>query len=249
MATLKVGADGKAPSTAKVGDTIVTAGGSFKITGGTTGNWTSQKVPAAVAAVNNIISQNSNTASRSAALTTVNAQSQGVRITEPWQQNMVDTRAKGEVAMRAEAARAQAIIDAGQGTVSTQRYLSQINALLAGKTIGSVLRGDWDNFSSISQTNGNWNAEKDAENLAAYEAARRRALADEEWTKRDELSFLGSNDTADISTSMDYLKQRTAAAAAGSGQSFADMSGGINAGVIVIAGAAVLMAVAKLFGK
>ena len=44
MATLKVGADGKAPANAKVGDTIVTAGGNYKITGGTSGNWTSEKV-------------------------------------------------------------------------------------------------------------------------------------------------------------------------------------------------------------
>lgn len=249
MAILQVGKDGKAPSTARVGDTIVTAGGNFKITGGTVGNFTSQKVTSPVEAVKNIISQNSNPAARSAALNTVNSQSQGTVITEAWQQNMVNTKAQGEVAMRAEVARAQSIIDAGQGTVSTQRYLSQMNALLAGKTIGSVLRGEWDNYSSISQTNGNWNSEKDAENLAAYEAARRRSLADQEWTKRDELSFVGGNDNADISTSMDYLQQRTAAAVAGSGQSFADMSGGLNTGMIVIAGAAVLMAVAKLFGK
>lgn len=42
--TLSVGADGKAPKDAGVGDTIVTAGGSFKITGGTPGNWQSEKI-------------------------------------------------------------------------------------------------------------------------------------------------------------------------------------------------------------
>ena len=46
MAVLKVGADGKAPAGAKIGDTIKTAGGDYKITGGTAGNWTSTKVTA-----------------------------------------------------------------------------------------------------------------------------------------------------------------------------------------------------------
>lgn len=45
MAILQVGANGKAPAGAKVGDTIKTAGGDYKITGGTAGNWTSTKVP------------------------------------------------------------------------------------------------------------------------------------------------------------------------------------------------------------
>lgn len=44
MAVLKVGSDGKAPAHAKVGDVIETAGGNYKITGGTAGNWTSEKV-------------------------------------------------------------------------------------------------------------------------------------------------------------------------------------------------------------
>jgi hypothetical protein len=44
MATLKVGADGKAPSNAVIGDVIDTGGGFYKITGGTPGNWQSEKV-------------------------------------------------------------------------------------------------------------------------------------------------------------------------------------------------------------
>ena len=44
MAVLQVGKDGKAPAGAKVGDTIRTAGGDYKITGGTAGNFTSTKV-------------------------------------------------------------------------------------------------------------------------------------------------------------------------------------------------------------
>ncbi|MDD4565535.1 MAG: hypothetical protein PHE79_08720 [Eubacteriales bacterium] len=44
MAVLQVGKDGKAPAGAKVGDTIKTAGGDYKITGGTSGNWKSEKV-------------------------------------------------------------------------------------------------------------------------------------------------------------------------------------------------------------
>lgn len=47
MAILKVGTDGKAPKEAKVGDVIVTAGGNYKITGGTAGNWSSEKAPSA----------------------------------------------------------------------------------------------------------------------------------------------------------------------------------------------------------
>ncbi len=46
MAILKVGADGKAPKGAKVGDTIQTAGGNFTITGGSSGNWTSTRTSA-----------------------------------------------------------------------------------------------------------------------------------------------------------------------------------------------------------
>jgi hypothetical protein len=46
MAVLQVGKDGKAPAGAKIGDTIKTAGGDYKITGGTAGNWTSEKVTA-----------------------------------------------------------------------------------------------------------------------------------------------------------------------------------------------------------
>lgn len=44
MAILQVGKDGKAPAGAKVGDTIKTAGGEYKITGGSAGSWTSEKV-------------------------------------------------------------------------------------------------------------------------------------------------------------------------------------------------------------
>lgn len=44
MAVLQVGKDGKAPAGAKVGDTIRTAGGDYKITGGSAGSWTSEKV-------------------------------------------------------------------------------------------------------------------------------------------------------------------------------------------------------------
>lgn len=40
---LKVDSNGKAPSDAKVGDYVVTAGGTYQITGGTPGNWTSAK--------------------------------------------------------------------------------------------------------------------------------------------------------------------------------------------------------------
>lgn len=67
MATLKVGADGKAPSNAKVGDTIQTAGGSFTITGGSTGNWTSQKqtAPAATPKPTNTSSGGSSSSSGS----------------------------------------------------------------------------------------------------------------------------------------------------------------------------------------
>lgn len=46
MAVLQVGADGKAPAGAKVGDTIKTAGGDFKITGGSAGSWKSEKASA-----------------------------------------------------------------------------------------------------------------------------------------------------------------------------------------------------------
>jgi len=40
---LKVGVDGKAPADARIGDYIQTAGGAFKITGGTAGNWSTAK--------------------------------------------------------------------------------------------------------------------------------------------------------------------------------------------------------------
>ena len=41
---LKVKSDGNAPSNARIGDYIVTGGGIFQITGGTPGNWTSDKI-------------------------------------------------------------------------------------------------------------------------------------------------------------------------------------------------------------
>ena len=41
---LKVKSDGNAPSNARIGDYIVTGGGIFQITGGTSGNWTSNKI-------------------------------------------------------------------------------------------------------------------------------------------------------------------------------------------------------------
>ena len=41
---LKVKSDGNAPSNARIGDYIVTGGGIFQITGGTSGNWTSDKI-------------------------------------------------------------------------------------------------------------------------------------------------------------------------------------------------------------
>lgn len=41
---LKVKPDGNAPSNARIGDYIVTGGGIFQITGGTPGNWTSDKI-------------------------------------------------------------------------------------------------------------------------------------------------------------------------------------------------------------
>lgn len=41
---LKVKPDGNAPSNARIGDYIVTGGGIFQITGGTSGNWTSDKI-------------------------------------------------------------------------------------------------------------------------------------------------------------------------------------------------------------
>jgi hypothetical protein len=44
MAVLQVGKDGKAPAGAKIGDTIKTAGGDYKITGGEPGNWKSEKI-------------------------------------------------------------------------------------------------------------------------------------------------------------------------------------------------------------
>lgn len=42
--TLGVGSDGRAPSNARIGDIIHTANGDFKITDGTPGHWTSEKV-------------------------------------------------------------------------------------------------------------------------------------------------------------------------------------------------------------
>lgn len=41
---LKVNPDGNAPSNARIGDYIVTGGGIFQITGGTSGNWSSNKI-------------------------------------------------------------------------------------------------------------------------------------------------------------------------------------------------------------
>lgn len=41
---LKVNPDGNAPSNARIGDYIVTGGGIFQITGGTSGNWASNKI-------------------------------------------------------------------------------------------------------------------------------------------------------------------------------------------------------------
>lgn len=248
--TVAVGADGRAPSGLSVGSRVLTAGGTFQITKvNSDGSYASQKVDNQKLAASSIKPVTTDSIQKSitqaAAISTTKSAS-----VEPWQQNMINTKAKGEVAMRAELERAQSIVDSGQSTPGTFRYINQMNALLNGAAIGEVIRGDWDNFTGYSGAySQNVNTMKAAEAAAAAAAAKKQALADAEWTKRDELSWTGGKDAADISTSMDYLSQRGQAAVAGAGQSLADMSGIANTGVVVLAGAAVIMAVAKLFGK
>lgn len=67
MAVLQAGSDGKAPSNAQVGDVIVTNGGSYQITGGSSGNWTSNKVSSAttVGGYNSSVSKPTGTSSGS----------------------------------------------------------------------------------------------------------------------------------------------------------------------------------------
>lgn len=143
MAVLQVGADGKAPSDAKIGDTIKTAGGDYKIMGGSAGKWLSEKVSETVSAP--VGTSRSGGSSRTG---------YSAPATSTWQDAMAKTYSGGPAAIQAEIDRAAKVLASGNSTEATSRYWSQMNALMAGKSLQEVVSGKWDLFTPNGKGGG-----------------------------------------------------------------------------------------------
>lgn len=193
-----------------------------------------------------------------------------------WQESMTAT-ASSPSKIASEIARASSIISSGKGTVETTRYLNQMNALKDGASLTKVVSGQYDNYSydksgtyvpsskvgsglsnagivnSVGTAVGaptNWNLIKAAENIGS---------AGEMVYPRDYgggvvgVSGMGESvgQAGGVTQYDDPADNRTVTQALSQGmaQVMPDMSGMVNTGIMVIAGAAVLMAVSKIFGK
>lgn len=203
----------------------------------------------------------SSTATASTSTKSTSTKSTSASSSSSWESNMANLVKAGPAAIQARITEVKGIVDSGKGTAATTRYLNQITALKDGAKLTDVIAGKYDSYSpdksGVYSPSGTYGPVDDYRTGYQYSngVPVSTVAKKDVWTKRDELSF----DTATMDRDGAFIPskytQNVGAALAQGGQTVQDVwnqstsDGFANTAVMVLAGAAALVAVSKLFGK